>query len=179
MKVPWQAKPCRKYPMDAIALSRSLLDETSAEPDLRRFARAYVKKGRGSLLERHRGGAGGMEVVTAYSTMMDHLIGYLFAKVSDDFIRRFPTQDQRCRRRRPGRLWQGRAQSLFRYRSVVSLLMESIALRRGRDREAALHPVGRWTPGRSRHPHRERIHRFVCHRHESENRAAGRALPLR
>jgi [protein-PII] uridylyltransferase len=82
--------------MDAIALSRSLLDETSAEPDLRRFARAYVKKGRGSLLEKHRGGAGGMEVVGAYATMMDHLIGYLFAKVSDDFIRRFPTQDQRC-----------------------------------------------------------------------------------
>ena len=82
--------------MDAIALSRSLLDETRADSDLRRAARTYVKKGRALLLERHRAGAGGLEVVAAYSTMMDQLIRYLFGEVSGDFIRRYPSQNQRC-----------------------------------------------------------------------------------
>ena len=82
--------------MDAIALSRSLLDETQAESDLRRAARSYVKKGRELLLERHRAGAGGLEVVSVYSTMMDQLIRYLFGKVSDDFIRRYPSENPRC-----------------------------------------------------------------------------------
>ena len=57
--------------MDAIALSRSLLDETQAESDLRRAARSYVRKGRELLLEKHRAGAGGVEVVSVYSTMLD------------------------------------------------------------------------------------------------------------
>ena len=82
--------------MDAIALSRSLLDDTQAEPDLRRAARSYVNKGRELLLEKHRVGAGGLEVVSVYSTMMDQLIRYLFGKVSDDFIRRYPSENPRC-----------------------------------------------------------------------------------
>ncbi len=82
--------------MDAIALSRSLLEETQADSDLRRAARTYVKKGRLLLLERHRAGAGGLEIVSAYSTMMDQLVRYLFGKVSDDFIRRYPSENQRC-----------------------------------------------------------------------------------
>ena len=82
--------------VEAIALSRSLLDETQAESDLRRAARSYVKKGRELLLERHRAGAGGVEVVSVYSTMMDQLIRYLFSKVSDDFIRRYPSENPRC-----------------------------------------------------------------------------------
>ena len=82
--------------MDAVALSLSLLDETSGDSDLRRFARTYVKRGRELLLERHRAGAGGLEVVSAYSTMMDHLIRHLFGQVSDDFIRRYPSEHKRC-----------------------------------------------------------------------------------
>jgi [protein-PII] uridylyltransferase len=82
--------------LDAIALSRSLLEETCEEADLRRAARTYVKKGRDMLLARHRAGAGGLEVVSAYSTMMDHLIRHLFGKVSEDFIRRYPSDSQRC-----------------------------------------------------------------------------------
>ena len=82
--------------MDAVALSLSLLDETSGDSDLRRFARTYVKRGRELLLERHRAGAGGLEIVSAYSTMMDHLIRHLFGQVSDDFIRRYPSENQRC-----------------------------------------------------------------------------------
>jgi [protein-PII] uridylyltransferase len=82
--------------LDAVALSLSVLDETSGDSDLRRVARTYVKKGRELLLERHREGAGGLEVVSAYSTMMDHLIRHLFGQVSDDFIRRYPSENQRC-----------------------------------------------------------------------------------
>jgi [protein-PII] uridylyltransferase len=82
--------------MDAIALSRSLFEETRADSDLRRAARAYVKKGRELLFEKHRAGAGGLEIVSAYSTMMDQLIRHLFGKVSDDFIRRYPSENQRC-----------------------------------------------------------------------------------
>jgi [protein-PII] uridylyltransferase len=82
--------------MDAIALSRSLLEETGAEPDLKGAARAYVKKAREFLFERHRAGGGGLELVSAFSTMMDHLIRHLFAIVSDDFVRRYPSERQGC-----------------------------------------------------------------------------------
>ena len=58
--------------MDATALSRSLIDEIGGDADLKRLARAYVKRGRQMLLEKHRAGAGGLELVSAYSTMMDH-----------------------------------------------------------------------------------------------------------
>jgi [protein-PII] uridylyltransferase len=82
--------------MDAVALSRSLILEIGAEPDLKRAPRAYVKSGRQILLEKHRAGYGGLEVVSAYSTMMDHLIRYLFEIVSNDFVRRYPSQNQSC-----------------------------------------------------------------------------------
>lgn len=82
--------------MDSVALSRSLILEIGAEPDLKRATRAYVKRGRQILLEKHRAGYGGLEVVSAYSTMMDHLIRYLFEVVSHDFVRRYPSQNQSC-----------------------------------------------------------------------------------
>jgi [protein-PII] uridylyltransferase len=80
--------------LDAIAVSRALLDETKDQNDLIRLARNYIQKARELLFERHRAGAGGMEIVSAYTTVMDYLIHYLFTVVSDDFIRRFPTQNQ-------------------------------------------------------------------------------------
>ena len=64
--------------MDAVALSRSLLDEAKTASDLKQFARAYLQKGRHLLFEKHRNGAGGVEIVLAYSTMRDHLIRHLF-----------------------------------------------------------------------------------------------------
>ena len=81
--------------MDAIALSTSLLDELKAEPDLKRLARSYVQKARELLCQRHRAGAGGLEIVAAYSMAMDDLIRHLFAIVSEEFIRRFPGHSQR------------------------------------------------------------------------------------
>jgi [protein-PII] uridylyltransferase len=82
--------------LDAIALSRSLLDETKDQNDLIRVSRNYIQKARQLLFEKHRAGAGGMEIVSAYTTVMDYLIHFLFTVVSDDFIRRFPTQNQQC-----------------------------------------------------------------------------------
>jgi [protein-PII] uridylyltransferase len=81
--------------VDAIALSTSLLDELKAEPDLKRLARSYVQKARELLCQRHRAGAGGLEIVAAYSMAMDYLIRHLFAIVSEEFIRRFPGHSQR------------------------------------------------------------------------------------
>ena len=82
--------------MDAIAISRWLLDEVKDQSDLTRLSRNYVQKARQLLFEKHRAGAGGAEIVAAYTTIVDYLIHYLFTVVSDDFIRRFPTQNQQC-----------------------------------------------------------------------------------
>jgi len=82
--------------LDAIALSRSLLEDTKSLSDLASISRAYVQRGRSALLEKHRGGAGGMEIVSAYATMMDQLIRYLFTAVKEDFIRRYPSDHPRC-----------------------------------------------------------------------------------
>jgi [protein-PII] uridylyltransferase len=81
--------------VDVIALSRSLLDEAKAQSDLKRLARLYVLRARELLFEKHRTGAGGLEIIGAYSTMMDHLIRHLFGIVSEEFSRRFPGQSQR------------------------------------------------------------------------------------
>jgi [protein-PII] uridylyltransferase len=82
--------------LDAIALSRSLLDETIAGDDLKRSSRSYLQKGRSLLFEKHRAGAGGMEIVLAYSTMMDHLVRHLYSAVSGDVMRVSNGQNQRC-----------------------------------------------------------------------------------
>ena len=82
--------------MDAIALSRSLLDEAIADADLKRSARSYLQKGRELLFEKHRAGAGGMEIVLAYSTMMDHLIRYLYGAVTSEVVSAANGQNHRC-----------------------------------------------------------------------------------
>lgn len=82
--------------MDATAFSRSLLDELSPDGDLVRGARAYVERGRALLFERHRAGAGGAEIVSAYTTMVDHLIRYLFDVASRDFSSRYPSLSPAC-----------------------------------------------------------------------------------
>ena len=82
--------------MDALSLSRSLLEESWVETDLARGARAYIQKVRSLLLERHRAGAGGYDIVSAYTMMVDHLIRHLFGAVSQDYFRRYPSLNPRC-----------------------------------------------------------------------------------
>jgi [protein-PII] uridylyltransferase len=119
--------------VDAIALSRALLNETAADQaDLVRLSRNYIQRARQLLLERHRAGAGGIELVSAYSTMMDHLIRHLFATVSDDFIRRIPTHNQRCAVIAQGGYGRGELNPqsdidlLFLYSWKISAYVESI-----------------------------------------------------
>ncbi len=79
-----------------MALSRSLLADTWTESDLVRGARLYLEKARCLLLERHRAGAGGFEVISTYTTMMDYLIRYLFWVTSQDYISRYPSLNRSC-----------------------------------------------------------------------------------
>jgi [protein-PII] uridylyltransferase len=90
--------------VDTVALSRALLEETqgqtyglaSGKSDLIRLSRDYLQKARARLLELHCAGAGGMEVVSAYTGMMDHLMRHLYGVASDDFLKRFPGQIPHC-----------------------------------------------------------------------------------
>lgn len=76
--------------MDAVAIALALLNSTKVEPDLKSLARSYINRGRAVLLERHRQGAGGLEVAAAYSTVMDHLIRQLLGAISAELLYRFP-----------------------------------------------------------------------------------------
>ena len=78
--------------MDAVAISLALLQDTQVEVDLKALGRSYVQRGRRTLFERHRQGAGGMEVAAAYSTVMDHLIRYLFSSLGAELLPRFRGQ---------------------------------------------------------------------------------------
>ncbi|MSP40598.1 MAG: [protein-PII] uridylyltransferase [Deltaproteobacteria bacterium] len=75
--------------MDAVAISLALLNETQVEPDLKGLAKSYIGRGRAVLFQRHRQGAGGLEVAAAYATVMDHLIRQLLGAVSGDLLFRF------------------------------------------------------------------------------------------
>ncbi|HEY3166753.1 MAG TPA: DUF294 nucleotidyltransferase-like domain-containing protein, partial [Candidatus Binatia bacterium] len=81
--------------MDAVAISLALLEDAQADHDLKRLARNYVDKGRSLLFERHRSGAGGLEVAAAWSTVMDHLIRHLFAVISAEWSNRLPKANSR------------------------------------------------------------------------------------
>ena len=78
--------------MDAVAIALGLLQDSQVEVDLKALGRSYLDRGRRELFERHRQGAGGMEVAAAYSTVMDHLIRYLFSSLSAEILPRFRGQ---------------------------------------------------------------------------------------
>lgn len=81
--------------MDAVAISLALLEDVQDDHDLKHFARDYINSGRQTLFERHRAGAGGLEVASAWSTVMDHLIRHLFTAISAEFLRSFPAPSSR------------------------------------------------------------------------------------
>src|SRR3989338_6489155 len=119
--------------MDAPALSRSLLEESGVEADLARMARVYQQKARALLLERHRAGAGGREIVFAYTVVVDHLIRHLFQVASRDYIQRYPTLNPRCALIAQGGYGRGELNPnsdidlLFLYAWKVSPYVESVA----------------------------------------------------
>ncbi|NIO07819.1 MAG: [protein-PII] uridylyltransferase [Deltaproteobacteria bacterium] len=73
---------------------KNLLQPTDSDPT--GAARTYIRKGREILQEAHRAGAGGTEIVTAYTGMMDHLISTLFESASRDYSNRYPSMNTRC-----------------------------------------------------------------------------------
>src|SRR5919109_507205 len=119
--------------MDAIALSRFLLEESKDSGNLTRLTRSYVQKSRALLFEKHRAGAGGGEIVSAYATMMDQLVRYLFRFASEDFMRRYPSQNPRCTVVAQGGYGRGELNPhsdidlLFLYSWKVSAYVESVA----------------------------------------------------
>ena len=119
--------------MDAAALSRSLLEESGVEADLARMARVYLQKARALLLERHRAGAGGREIVFAYTVVVDHLIRHLFQVASRDYIQRYPSVNPRCSLIAQGGYGRGELNPysdidlLFLYAWKVTPYVESVA----------------------------------------------------
>ncbi len=82
--------------MDSVSLPHSLLEETKDITGLTGLTRSYVQTARTALFEKHRAGGGGLEIAAAYSKMMDELICHLFAAISKDFLRRYPTGNPQC-----------------------------------------------------------------------------------
>src|SRR5687767_3835741 len=80
--------------MDAVAISLALLQDAQTGSELKSLARAYVYKGRETLFERHRAGAGGLEIVSAWSTVMDHLIRHLYGVISSECSSRITDADR-------------------------------------------------------------------------------------
>lgn len=119
--------------MNIAALSQNLLEEARIESDLAGGARAYLQKARSLLLERHRAGAGGQEIVSAYTAMVDYLIRHLFELTSRDYIRRYPSLNPRCALVAQGGYGRGELNPhsdidlLFLYSWKVTAYVESVA----------------------------------------------------
>ena len=64
--------------MDALSLSHSLYHDTFSRNDPAAAVRAYVRKSHELLLQLHRHGAGGGDIVTAYTTLVDFLLCRIF-----------------------------------------------------------------------------------------------------
>ncbi len=77
-------------------ITRLLLDDAWEESDPVRGARSYIQRARNALLERHRGGTSGREIVSAYTALIDRLIIRLYQAASEDYIQRYPSLDPRC-----------------------------------------------------------------------------------
>jgi [protein-PII] uridylyltransferase len=72
--------------MDAVAISLALLKDAQSEQNLKALARKYIADGRRSLFERHRAGADGLEIASAWSTVIDHLIRHLFTAINAECL---------------------------------------------------------------------------------------------
>jgi [protein-PII] uridylyltransferase len=77
--------------------SAATLPEPSGEvAEAGTAARDYLARVRGEIRERHEAGAGGLEVVAAYTDAVDQLVRFLFASARSHFAARFPRLDQQC-----------------------------------------------------------------------------------
>jgi [protein-PII] uridylyltransferase len=82
--------------MDTAAIAQSFWDDSAGAADLTQRARAYVRRTRSFLLEKHRVGAGGREIAGLHSDLIDGLIRNLVAEATVSYARRNPGWGQRC-----------------------------------------------------------------------------------
>ena len=61
-----------------------------------RLAREYLGRVQAEVRERHEAGAGGLEIVAAYTEVVDRLVRFLFFNARDHFMSRFPRLNQQC-----------------------------------------------------------------------------------
>lgn len=119
--------------MTTTELSRLLLDDSWEDGDPSRGARSYVERARAALLERHRAGASGREIVSAYTTLIDRLIIRVYQAASEDYISRYPSLDPRCALAAQGGYGRGELNPqsdidlLFLYHWKISPYLETVA----------------------------------------------------
>jgi [protein-PII] uridylyltransferase len=75
--------------MDPLLLSHSLYHETFTRHEPASGVRAYVRKSHESLLQLHRQGASGSEIVSAYTTLVDFLLCRIFERTIDQCRQEF------------------------------------------------------------------------------------------
>ena len=64
--------------------------------NLSAIAKQYILDVHAVLAERHRAGASGTAVVTAYTGAVDRLVGFLFNSATAEYTRRYVMLDHRC-----------------------------------------------------------------------------------
>jgi [protein-PII] uridylyltransferase len=79
-----------------VPVAASLPEPTNAVDDAGTIAREHLGRVRAELKERHDAGAGGLEVVAAYTEAVDRLVCFLFASATAHFTSRFSRLDQQC-----------------------------------------------------------------------------------
>jgi len=78
-------------------VSPDALPEPTGELDVgAAVARDYLSRVRLAVRARHDGGAGGLEIVTAYTDAVDHLVRFLFANATTHFVSKFARLNQQC-----------------------------------------------------------------------------------
>jgi [protein-PII] uridylyltransferase len=79
-----------------LAAATTLPEPSGDVGDAGAIAREYLGRVRAEIGARHGAGAGGCEVVGAYTDALDRLVRFLFANATAHFTSRFPRLNQRC-----------------------------------------------------------------------------------
>src|SRR5207249_5338884 len=93
----------------------------------------YLGRVRAEVRQRHDHGAGGLELVAAYTEAVDRLVCFLFANASSHFMSRFPRLDPQCTVVAQGGYGRGELNPasdidlLFLYRWKVNPYVETVA----------------------------------------------------
>src|SRR3989449_9356258 len=87
------ARPPSFTPFASAALLPEALEEVA---EVGTLSREYLARVREEVRERHDAGAGGLELVAAYTDAIDRLVRFLFANASAHFMSRFARLNPQC-----------------------------------------------------------------------------------